>query len=152
MPLAKAIATFLGITLWYFGVAFLGYALGGAGHGTLFFFKVALAPFSAPGLPVEFSFGAILYGPILGILTALRKKLTCAWLAAILVCIHVIGVVIVCLSAEWENVVSTWRNGWPVIVFWILFYLAGYLTIIWLLQKRLFAERSASSHDSKHVR
>ncbi|NJM55013.1 MAG: dimethyl sulfoxide reductase anchor subunit [Verrucomicrobiae bacterium] len=152
MRVAKAIATFLGITLWYFGVAFLGYALGGAGHGTTFFGAVAIAPFSAPGLPDEVAIGAILYGPILGILTALRNKVTCAWLAAVLVGIHIIGVVIICLSTEWENVASTWHRGWPLIVFWILFYLSGYLTIIRLLQKHLFAERSAGDHDRTHVR
>jgi hypothetical protein len=132
MTITKSIALVLGLSALYYGLAFLGFAFTGAGHGSAFFGEVILAPFSMiPGLAW---FGLGLW-PVIGILVALRQFYPCRILAGIALAIHYLGVLAVTVQTEWYYVGKVLQSL-PVMVVLFLVGYFGSQAFLWLLITR----------------
>jgi len=132
MSTLKGIILVLGISALYCGLAFMGYAFIGAGHGSEFFGQAILAPFSISGTLVLF--GLTLW-VLVGVLLALRRFHRYRTAAAAILALHYLGVLAVSFQTDWYYVGKVWQSL-PVMV---LVFLIGYLAsqvFLWLLITR----------------
>ncbi len=111
----------LGFLAWLFFVFGFGAALTGAGHGTPFFFQVLLSPFADDSL----GFLGLLQWLTLAVLLGVRHVYMCKVAATVILLVHAVGVVHLCLNADWNDVGRVWGPAY--LVFFILPWLAAYL-------------------------
>lgn len=132
MVVLRASTLIIGFTGLYYGLASLGAALIGAGHGSPFFFMAALAPFSL--MPDLAWFGLALWSAV-GLLLALRHFQECRLLARIILGVHYVGVLAVSLLTDWEALGKAFQNVPYLVVLFFIGYI-GSQTFFWILIAR----------------
>jgi hypothetical protein len=136
MKLLKPIAMVAGLSALYCGLAFLGFAFSGAGHGSAFFGEAVLAPFSVvPGLAW---FGIGLW-PVLGVLVALRQFSPCRVLAGIGLAFHYVGVAALSIQTEWYYVGKVLQSLPFMVTLFLLGYVGGQVSLWLLITRRPYA-------------
>lgn len=122
MKALKAIGFILGVSAFQFFLFFLGIMMGGAGHGSVFFAEVLVAPF---GLSKTLGPWVLLIWPAIGTLLVFRRLRACRIAAATVLVVHCVGIGMVSLRAEWEYVGKTFSALFPL----VLVVVAGYLGV-----------------------
>lgn len=127
------VAGFLAYQFFVFG---LGAALTGAGHGTTFFIEVFIAPFSGSDNPLAVL--GLTQWLAVALLLGFRHVYRCKVAAAVILLLHAVGVVHLCLNADWNDVSRVWSNsGFILVLPWVAAYLGSQI-FMWALifQKR----------------
>lgn len=129
MAVVKSIALVLGLSALFYGLAFLGFASGGAGHGSSFFGEAVLAPFS---LIPDFWWFGLGFWPVVGVLLALRRFYPCRILAGVFLAFHYLGVAGVIVHTEWYYVGKVLQSL-PLMVFLFVLGYVGSQVFLWML-------------------
>jgi hypothetical protein len=129
MRALKAIGFVLGVSALQFFLFFLGIMMGGAGHGSVFFAEVLLAPFS---LSETQALWGLLIWPVVGTLLVFRRLRACRIAAATVLVVHYVGIGMVSLRAEWEYVGKTFSALFPIVLVVVAGYLGGQV-FLWSL-------------------
>ncbi len=132
MRALKSIALAVGISILYFGLAFVGYTFTGAGHGSEFFGKVLLAPFNASD---RFVMVGLAHWPIVGTLLAFRHSRSGRLGAAAMLLLHYLGVVVLSFQTNWYYVGRVWQSMWPTVAALVAVYLGSQI-FMWILITR----------------
>lgn len=131
----KSFAFVVGVSALYFALIFLGYAFGGAGHGSVFFAAALLSPFSTSGGVAGLSPLGLAIWPTVGLLLALRRFRSCKIAAAAILVLHYLGIVVLSLQTEWSSVSRIWHSMWEIVALVVAAYL-GSQAYMWVLITR----------------
>ena len=135
MNALKSIALVVGISALYFALIFVGYAFGGAGHGSLFFAAALLAPFStSDGIEGLSPLGLVVW-PTVGTLLAFRRFRSCQISCAVVLVVHYVGVVVLSFRTDWYYVGELWRKMLPIVAPFVAAYFGSQI-FMWVLITR----------------
>jgi hypothetical protein len=126
VSILKGIGFVLGVSAFQFFLFFLGMMMGGAGHGTVFFAEVLVAPFGLSGL-----WGPLIW-PAVGTLLVFRRLRACRIAAATVLAVHYVGIVVISLGREWYDVGKTFSALFPIVLAVVVAYLGGQI-FLWSL-------------------
>ena len=125
----KAVATVLGVSGFFLGLAFLGAGLSGSGDGTAVFLEALFAPFP---LSTKFAFVGFGLWPVIGVLLALRQIQGCRIAVAAILVVHYVGIVIRSRAEDWSYAQRVWTDLPGVVVLIVIPYLCSQI-LFWFL-------------------